>query len=199
MNLTKKQTDTDIILAYLQGEESVELSDELREKVQKIEITDRLLMQYKDHATVSKMLRKKWPAMHRTSTYRLIHEAQHLFGPIRKPAKDYARRMLIDDVWHKIKVLSKDDEAIKANAKLLAPLYKILVDAYGFKMQEADHINPDDLGQHQNILVIQVDTNKLATLDLNRYNNLTDDEITRLMDAFQPDITDAEFEDIMDE
>ena len=58
MNLTKKQTDTDIILAYLQGDESVELSDELREKVQKIEITDRLLMQYKDHATVSKMLRK---------------------------------------------------------------------------------------------------------------------------------------------
>lgn len=199
MTQLSKTTEMDVMLAYLQGDQSVELTAEQREKLLKIELTDRLIMQHKDHATVSKMLRKRWPAMHRTTTYRLIYLAQHLFGPVRKPAKEYARKMLIDDVWHKIKVLSSDDKAVKENAKHLAQFYKILVDAYGFKIQEADHINPDDLGQHQNILVIQIDANKVATLDLNRYNNLSDDEIGRLMEALQPDITDAEFEDISNE
>ena len=193
--LQRRLTEQDQILAYLKGDQH-ELSDEQQERVFKIELADRLLMQHKNTNTVFKMMQKKYPGLHRTTIYRIISDAQSLFGPIRRPEKDYARRMLIDDCWKKIQALEKD---LVGNAKSIAAYYKVLVDAYGFKFQEQDYVDPSELGQHNNLLVIKIDQNKVGTLDLNKFNNYSPEEIDRLMNAFEDEITDADFEDITNE
>lgn len=197
------EASADKLLAYFKGAE-VELSDSAKERADQIRKADEMMSQHRHAGTVTKLLMELY-GIHKEKAWRIIQEAEYIFGITRPINKDYAKRLMADSIWRRINALEKQndidrigDKDFKLNGKTeshIQQYYKLLIDIYGFKMTDPELIDPDLLTERSNVLVINVGE-KAATINLDRYNTIPPKEREELLKAMENGITYDDFEEI---
>lgn len=189
--LGNKRTNLDVIVHYLKHEEQGTLTTKQRDILDKMKEADRLLIQYKSGPDVILMMQAKYPGMSHTTAWRMIQYAEYAYGPLRRTEKDYARRLLIDDVWKEIEVCKGNRPKYH---RTIAQLYKVLLEAYGFKQDDAG-IDPETLEMHQNVAVFILDK-KTFTLDIDRLDKMPMEERIKLQEELKAQHDYANYEEV---
>lgn len=189
--LGDKRTSLDAIVQYIKSDEQGTITPKQKEILDKMKEADRLLSQYKSTPDVILMMKAKYPGMSHTTAWRMIRYAEYAYGPMRRFEKDYARRMIVDDMLKEIEIMKKDRPRYH---KTIAAMYKNIMEAVGFK-EEENVIDPDDLVMHQNVVVFVLD-GKTFKMDLDKYERIPMEERVKMMEELESQNGYAAFEEV---
>jgi hypothetical protein len=186
-----KSTNLDHIIRYIKNEEQTELTPKQKDIMNKMMEADRLLYQYKDTQTVIKMLQAKFPGISQTTAWRMIQYAEYAMGPLRRVEKDYAKRLMIDDIWKEIEIYKSNRAKYHRS---IASLYKVLFELYGFKIDD-EIIDPDALKARTNVAVFILQNNTYS-MDLDKMTNIPMEERQKMIDDIANNMKYVDYEDL---
>lgn len=166
------------IIAYRQGKPGVALSEFQKELDDKLDYADNIIREYRTQKRCIPMLLKKFPTISRTTAWRLYMAAKYVHGSLNKYDKDYERIALyekymdlVDKMWavNPVKYAKNIVLALDKAAKVM-----------GLDQPELEKINPEDLVQHNYILMMKLKDETAALLDLKTAFKLPDEQKKRI-------------------
>lgn len=176
------------------------------ERMERIILADRLLIQWRSDTTTAKALVRYYEAQDIkysiSSAYRDINYAKQLFGNLRLTHKNYERYLLREITYKWIK---KWEEDVSGNKMALNQAVKNLIQLGRLDKEEEEGIDPALLGRHpiiysddvQDIGLRRDPKNKeYVESILNQY--YTPEEIEFMKDKYKPLTEDVEFEIVDD-
>lgn len=190
----EEKNNLETIIQYRQGKPGVALNQFQKELDDKLDYTDNIIREYRTQKRCIPMLMKKYPSISRTTAWRLFMAAKYVHGSLNKYDKDYERialyekyMELVDKMWNvnPVKYAKNIVLALDKAAKVM-----------GLDQPEIEKINPEDLVQHNYILMMKLKDEGAALLDLKTAYKLPEEQKKRIEKELLEQSNYIDFEDL---
>lgn len=182
------------IIQYRQGKSGVTLTDFQKELDDKLDYADNIIREYRTQKRCIPMLMKKFPSISKTTAWRLYMAAKYVHGSLNKYDKNYEQIALYE------KYMELADKLWKVNPLKYAKNIILALDkaakVMGIDQPEIEKINPEDLVQHNYILMMKLKDEGAALLDLKTAYKLPESDKKRIEKELLEQANYVDFEDL---
>ncbi|SDK35137.1 hypothetical protein SAMN05421823_102529 [Catalinimonas alkaloidigena] len=184
MNIHRKPTDVEQVIAYMQQPATLTLTGKLQEKLERWDCCDNLIRQYGRYSTVVEMLMKKFGCSKATA-YRDIQATEQVFGSINRTQKEYWR-MILREMMLETRDLAKQNEDLRTMTAAEKNLMQLMqLDQQDPELPDYSELQPADitLGFFPELLKVELPEEKelkrqIAKLkEVKRKTNLNVDQL----------------------